>query len=286
MEFIPALPKRSRESHKGDYGHLFILGGSPGLTGAVCMAGRAAMRSGCGLVTVGVPASLNGIIEEKLTETMSKPLAETPDHTIAPAAGREIVPFLEAKADAVVLGPGISLQKETFRFIREILPVIRKPLVLDADALKAVGGMSSLVKSIKGPVIFTPHPGEMAALSGKTTEEIRRDREGTARACAKTYAAVVILKGDRSLVTDGSRLYENLTGNPGMATAGMGDVLAGILGAFLARGMSAFEAAILGVYLHGLAGDFAAQDVGEESLTAGDVIETLPEAFSFHLNSG
>ncbi len=280
-ENIKFLKKRKRDTHKGDYGHLFIIGGSPGLTGAVCLAGLSALRSGCGLVTIGIPEGLNHIIEIKLTEVMSLPLPETEDHFFSPDAFEKTIEFIEKKADCVLIGPGISLHKETKKFVKKIIPEIKKPLIIDADALKIISEDLKLIEKIKEKPILTPHPGEMSYLTGLKIDEIQKNRKRTAEEFAKQYNVILILKGYRTVVTDGENTYINLTGNPGMATAGSGDVLAGIIGGLLATGEDKFISAKYGVFIHGLAGDIAAKEKGEISLIASDIIEKLPLVFKF-----
>jgi len=272
--------KRRKDTHKGDYGHLFILGGSPGLTGAVCMAGTAAMRSGCGLATIGIPEGLNVIIETKLTEVMSFPLPETREGTFSVQAAQPSLEFIRESADAVLIGPGISTCRETAEFVRIIVGRTEKPLIIDADAIKIIAGSKSLLRKSRARIILTPHPGEMSYLTGISVRDIQKKREETAKSFAAEYGVVIILKGHHTVVTDGKHTRVNLTGNPGMATAGAGDVLAGIVGSFVAQGYGAFESAGYGTYIHGLAGDVAAREVGETSLIATDIIEKLPRAFN------
>jgi ADP-dependent NAD(P)H-hydrate dehydratase / NAD(P)H-hydrate epimerase len=274
-----SMKKRLKDSHKGNYGHLFILGGSPGLTGAVCLAGEAALRSGCGLVTIGIPEGLNDIIEMKLTEVMSLPLAETKQRTFSTGAVTPALEFMRERADALVIGPGISCRvKETAKFVKNVVEKTEKFLVIDADAIKIISENKSLLKK-KRNVILTPHPGEMGYLTGLTIKEIQKRREETAKEFAEKYGVTLILKGHHTVITDGKNTSINLTGNPGMATAGSGDVLAGILGSFLAQGYGPFESAKYAAYIHGLAGDLAAKELGETSLIATDIIDKLPEAF-------
>lgn len=276
MNMHGVIPPRKPDSHKGDYGHLLIIGGSPGLTGAVCLAGSAALRTGCGLATVALPESLNAIVETKLTEVMSLPLPETTFHTIAPAAVPAVLNFLSTRAGALVIGPGISQNKETAEFVREILRKADRPVLIDADALRIVAGEIGILRMIKATAILTPHPGEMAALTGMDVAAVQGNREQTAQEFARRHQVIVVLKGHRTVVTDGMETYENHTGNPGMATAGSGDVLSGIIGSLLAQGIEPFAAATTGVYVHGAAGDRAAQDIGEPSLIASDIISYLP----------
>ncbi len=274
------IKKRLKDTHKGNYGHLFVLGGSPGMTGAVCMAGKAAMRSGCGLVTIGIPEGLNDIIEVKLTEVMSMPLAETHERTFSVRAVAPALEFIRERADAVVIGPGISFRvKETSDFVKQVVEKTEKPLVIDADAIRIISENKSLLKK-NGNIILTPHPGEMGYLTGLSTKKIQERREETAKEFAENYGVTLILKGHHTIITDGKNICINLTGNPGMATAGSGDVLAGILGSFLAQGYDPFESAKYAAYVHGLAGDIAAKELGETSLIASDIIDRLPSAFN------
>ncbi|MCK9267031.1 NAD(P)H-hydrate dehydratase [bacterium] len=278
------IPERLKETHKGDYGHLLVLGGSTGLTGAVCLTANAALRSGCGLVTVGIPESLNDILEVKLTEAMSLPLPETATRTFSKQAVKPCLKFINEKVDGIVIGPGISTNIETADFVKQVIMQAGKPVVIDADALKIVSEEKDILKNLKFGSILTPHPGEMGYLTSLKTHNIQKCREKVGRDFAKENSTVVVLKGARTIVTDGQQLYVNLTGNPGMASAGSGDVLAGIIGSFLVQGLDYFEAGKLGVYIHGLAGDFATKEKGEISLIASDIIEYLPVAFGFIKN--
>lgn len=277
---IKFIKKRPKDSHKGNYGHLFIIGGSPGLTGAVCLAGISALRSGCGLVTIGIPEGLNQIIEIKLTEVMSLPLPETNDHYLSYKAFNKAIEFIEKKADAVLIGPGISLHNETKKFVKKIIPEIKKPLVIDADALKIISEEIELLNFLNKPIL-TPHLGEMSYLTKMKTDEIQREREKVAEDFAKRYNVIVVLKGYRTIVTDGEKTYINLTGNPGMAKGGSGDVLAGIIGSFLAQGEEKFVSAKYGVLIHGLAGDISVKEKGEISLLPTDIVEKLPDVFNY-----
>lgn len=275
------LPVRASESHKGTYGHVMVIGGSPGMTGAVTMAARAAVRSGAGLVTALVPANLNHIIANKLTETMSLPLPETGEGTLSLSA---LEPIRENVSHKVaVVGPGLSRHKETQKLVQAFVSDLPCPAVLDADALFTLGETEELrekIKKSKYPVVFTPHPGEMARLMGKSTEEVQRNRILYALLGAENWHAIFVLKGAKTLVaTPEGKLYVNPTGNPGMATGGSGDVLAGMIGAFLVQGIKPEQAAALAVYLHGRAGDLAAEERSQISLAAGDLIEYLPKVF-------
>ena len=278
-DVAPRFPPRARAAHKGTYGHLLLVAGSLGKTGAAALGAAAAMRSGSGLVTVATPASQQPIVAGHVLEAMTEPLPETSARTLALKA-REVIAELAAPRDAVAIGPGLGLEEETRQVVRSLVQELDKPMAVDADGLTALAGHLELLRAAPSARCLTPHPGEMARMLGVGVGEIQRDRIETARAFATRYRAHVVLKGSRSVigVPDG-RVFVNPTGNPGMASGGTGDVLTGMLGAFLARGLDAEAALQSSVYLHGSAGDIAAERVGEESLIARDVIAAIPEAF-------
>jgi len=275
------LPARPRDAHKGVFGHLFVIGGSRGFTGAAKLAGLAAARSGTGLVTVGTPRPLADVVASGAMELMTLPLAFTRAEAISSEALRPALEFAQGKS-AVAIGPGLSQQVSTQTFIRAFVAKCTPPIVIDADGLNALAAHTRVLSSIKCPCILTPHPGEMARLCGKTTAEVQKNRAEIAAAFAKEHGCVVVLKGHRTVVAapDGG-VFLNSTGNSGMATGGTGDVLTGILGGLLAQGLTQLDAAQVGVYLHGLAGDLAAAEKTERALIAGDLIETLPAAWRY-----
>lgn len=278
-DVAPRFPPRARAAHKGTYGHLLLVAGSLGKTGAAALGAAAAMRSGCGLVTVATPASQQPIVAAHVLEAMTTPLPEAPARTLALKA-REVVAELAAPRDAVAIGPGLGLEDETRQVVRSLIEKLDKPMAVDADALTALTGHLELLRAAPGGRCLTPHPGEMARMLGVGVSEVQRDRLETARAFAIRYRTHVVLKGAHSVIaTPEGRAFLNPTGNPGMASGGTGDVLTGMLGAFLARGLDAEAALQSSVYLHGSAGDIAAERVGEESLIARDVIAAIPEAF-------
>ncbi|MDP2911908.1 MAG: NAD(P)H-hydrate dehydratase [Candidatus Omnitrophota bacterium] len=278
MERLIKLKKRPKNSHKGDFGHDFILAGSRGLTGAAALCSNAALRSGAGLVTLGIPVSLNSIMSRKLTEVMTFSLAETKDKTLSLKAEQMILKKANS-SDVAVIGPGLSQDTETRKLIRKLVVKIKKPMILDADALNAISEKTEILKKIKTKYIVTPHPGEMARLTNKSLNYIKNNRLVVAKKFSHDYNAVVVLKGAGTIVAEpGGKYYVNTTGNPGMATAGSGDVLAGIIAGFLGQGLGEFDAARTGVYVHGLAGDLAAEDKGETGLIAGDILENIPYA--------
>jgi NAD(P)H-hydrate epimerase len=273
------LPRRPRDSHKGSYGHLLVIAGSVGKTGAAALAARAAMRSGAGLVTVATAASAQPVVASLLLEAMTEPMPDTPSGTIASKARGRLGELAERR-DAVAMGPGLGLDDDTQALARSLVFELRQPMVADADALTALAGHLDHLRGAPAARCLTPHPGEMARMLGATVAEIERDRIATVRQFATAWDVHVVLKGGTSVIglPDGTVLL-NPTGNAGMASGGTGDVLTGVLGAFLARGLAPGAAVAAAVYLHGLAGDVAAERVGQESLVAGDVIEALPEAF-------
>ena len=236
----------------------------------------AALRAGAGLVTLAVPVSLHSLIEVKLTEVMSKPLPETQEASISIEALPELRDLARA-VDVLAVGPGMSTNPRTMELVKQLLPELDKPVVIDADGLNALVGTGPLLRNCRAPLILTPHPGEMARLLGIKVEEVQNNRIDIAAQAAQKFNAVVVLKGFRTVVADPQgTIYINPTGNPGMASGGTGDILTGIIAGFLGQGMSALEASAAGVYLHGQAGDLAAQDKGIISLTAGDLLECLP----------
>ena len=265
------------DDDKGTRGRVLIVGGAPGYTGAACLAADAALRAGAGYVTVAVPAPSLPAVEIKLTAPLKIALPATTDGALLPEAVDAVLDAARY-ADAVVLGPGLGRCDATAAVVRELVARILLPLLLDADALHALGADLALVEARTAPTVLTPHAGEAARLLAITCDEVGADREGAANALAVGHATVV-LKGPGSLIVGDGRLLTNASGGPGLATLGTGDVLAGVIGTLLAQGTPAFEAAALGAYLHGLAGDAAADDLTAVCCTAEDVVAYLPEAF-------
>lgn len=278
--FRKLLPKREAGAHKGDFGHVLVVAGSRGMTGAACLASQGALLCGSGLVTLGLPKSLLPIAARKLTEVMTLPLAETPAGTLSRRAEGSILDFLKKKAGVLALGPGLSQNPKTQALVRSLLPKLKTPCVLDADGINALAGRAALLKKIRTVLILTPHPGEFSRLTGQPTKKIQADRKRAALAFAKRTGVIVVLKGHGTVVAapDG-RIAINKTGNPGMASGGCGDVLTGMIASFLGQGIEPFEAARLAAHLHGLAGDLAVKKRGEASLIASDLLEYLPAAF-------
>jgi hydroxyethylthiazole kinase-like uncharacterized protein yjeF len=277
---LSLLDPRPPDAHKGDYGHLCVLAGSPGKTGAAAMICQGALRIGAGLVTLGIPASLNPILEAKLTEAMTEPLPDAGSGYLSSDALKAIRQLLKGKT-ALALGPGISTQPQVQELLVELIPRVSVPQVIDADGITAVASRPDILKECKSSVVLTPHPGEMARLIDSTPQKVQDDRIGVAKAFATTYNCIVVLKGNRTVIaTPDEKIYINPTGNPGMASGGVGDVLTGIIGGLMAQGLSPLDAALWGVYLHGMAGDLAVQTIGEISLIAGDIIDYIPRALT------
>ncbi len=274
------LPQRKPDGHKGDFGKLFILAGSTGLTGAAALAAKASARSGLGLVTVGCPHSLNSILETKLTEAMSYPLPDVARKGALAKRGLGEVRKKIAENDAVIIGPGIGRHFETGELIRRLVSTLDKPTIIDADGLNAFEKDREALTSEHTKFVLTPHPGEFRRLIDEDIPENLYDRFDLIRKYAHKYNSVIIYKSSPTLIVDPmGQLFLNPTGNNGMATGGTGDVLSGIIGSFLAQGVSPLGSALCGAYIHGLCGDIAAAEYGERAMIAGDLIDFLPEAF-------
>lgn len=276
-DFASLFRGEKPDIHKGSRGHLLILAGSTGKTGAATLTALGALRSGAGLVTLGVPESLNPILENKLTEAMTVPLPETEDGTLALGAEEEIKDLLEGKS-ALAIGPGLSTHRETVELVKRLVPTCEIPMVIDADGLNALSTDPQRLGSFQGETILTPHPGEMARLTGLQNSDVQRDRIGTALKFVKKYGCYLVLKGARTLVAEPEgKIHVNPTGNPALSSGGSGDVLTGLIGGFLARGWPTAKAAIAGVYLHGLAADFLAQPMGQAGILASELLYVFPE---------
>jgi NAD(P)H-hydrate epimerase len=284
VKTFPRLPKRQRESHKGDYGRILIVAGSRGMSGAARLAAEGALRSGAGLVTVATPKSQQPILARKTACPMTYPLPETKEGSLSLKALPEILKLINnSQFNVIALGPGLSQNPQTVKLVLSLVPIIKVPTVIDADGLNALSKDVNILKKVKVPVILTPHPGEMNRLIGSKVQSFKSSRVKIAVDFAKRYKVIIALKGYQTVVTDGNKVYINKTGNPGMATGGSGDVLTGVIAGLLAQRVKSeiltpFQAAQLGVYIHGLAGDLAAKDKGEISLIATDILEYLPVA--------
>ena len=273
------LPFRASYSHKGSFGKVLILAGSVGMTGAAYLASEAAMRSGAGIVVLGIPRSLNPIMEVKLTEVMTLPLAETEKQSLGEDAEETILKLMK-DFSALGMGPGISLELETQRLVRKIIEKSNIPLVVDADAIYAISKDTNILKKIKVPMVITPHPGEMAKLVNKDTDYILNNQLDLTREIAQEFGIVVVLKGARTIIANKEgEAYINVGDNSGMATGGSGDVLTGIICSLIAQGADNFSAAITGVYIHSLAGNLARDIKGERGMIAGDILYQVPQAF-------
>jgi hydroxyethylthiazole kinase-like uncharacterized protein yjeF len=275
----PYFKKREKNTHKGTYGHLFILSGSLGKTGAATMAARAALRAGAGLVTVGTPASCLPMIARSTVELMTEPLPETSAKTLSEEALPRILELLKGK-DAFVIGPGLSSHPSTSKLVLNLIPKIKIPTVIDADGLNILAGHVDLLKAIKLPAVLTPHPGEFSRLLGVSNQEVLRGKLSLASEFSRTCGIFLVLKGYRTLVaTPQGHVYINPTGNPGMATGGSGDVLSGLIASFVMQEKNVLGATLAAVYAHGLSGDIGASRLGERPLIAGDLVRFFPAAF-------
>ena len=274
---LAGIPRRGRESTKFAAGSVLVCGGSTGLTGAPCMAAQAAARAGAGYVTACVPASLNPIFEVRLLEVMTVPLPDS-DGSLQPAAEAPVLERAQ-RSGALVLGPGIGRQAETFQFVRSLARAAELPLLLDADGLNAHAGRLSALAERSAPTVLTPHAGELARLLDSDSRAVGARRLDSARRAAAEARAIIVLKGDDTLVAEPDGwVAVSPGGAAALATAGTGDVLSGVIGAYLAKGMDPFHAACAGVLVHARAGRLAADRIGPEGVIASDVIELLPYA--------
>jgi NAD(P)H-hydrate epimerase len=276
---IPKLEPRAVDAHKGDFGKVCIIAGSTGMSGAAALAGRAALRCGAGLVRVATPKSVLPIVASIEPSFTTIALAED---NIGRISTKAVNTILDAVGDNDVLafGPGVGISGGLQSVLMALLEQDGLRLIIDADGLNNLARMKDWPAKLKAEVVLTPHPGEMKRLwSGVFREELPGDRQQQAAQLAQQTKTVVVLKGAGTVVADGEKVYVNTTGNPGMATAGSGDVLTGAITALAGQGLGNYDAAVLGVYIHGLAGDIAAEKVGQVSLMTPDIIESLPDAF-------
>ena len=276
---IPKLKLRLRDANKGDFGKVCIITGSIGMSGAAALTGRAALRAGAGLVRVVTPKSVLPIVASIEPSFTTVPLAEDSSGRIAANAVNTILNLIPDN-NCIAFGPGVGISQGVSSVLQRLLEQPGLRLIIDADGLNNLSKVTDWPSQTKADVILTPHPGEMKRLwTGLFREPIPADRRSQATRFANKTGTIVVLKGAGTVVTNGEKVYINKTGNPGMATGGTGDVLTGVITALLGQGLSNFDAAVLGVYVHGLAGDIAAKKVGEVSLIATDVIDSLGEAF-------
>jgi ADP-dependent NAD(P)H-hydrate dehydratase len=279
IETIPKLKPRAVDGHKGDYGKVCIIAGSLGMSGAAALAGRAALRAGAGLVRVATPKSVLPIVAAIEPSFTTIALPEDGNGRIS-AKAINIILETVSENDVVAFGPGVGISGALRSILETLLEQELLRLVIDADGLNNLACITNWRARLKAKLILTPHPGEMKRLwSGLMRQELPADRQEQALQLSQRTNAIIVLKGAGTVVTDGEKVYINKTGNPGMATAGSGDVLTGIITALLGQGLSDFDAAVLGVYIHGLAGDIAAEKFGQVSLMTTDIIDSLPDAF-------
>jgi len=282
-DFAALLAPRQRNANKGSYGHVLVIGGSLGKAGAAAMAGFSALRAGAGLSTVATARSVISTVAGFHPELMTEPLEETAAGTISSRALElHQIASLIARKTVLAIGPGISRQSDTVDFVRGVVQKCDTSMVLDADALNAFEGSAGELNGRGRSIVITPHPGEMSRLTGISIAEIQANRVDVARTFAREHEVIVVLKGHRTLIAspDGD-VWANPTGNPGMASGGTGDVLTGVVAGLTAQHPGrVLEATALAVYLHGLAGDLACEELGENSLVATDLLRFLPEAFS------
>ncbi len=275
-EISRLIPSRHADSNKGNYGRIFIISGSVGMTGAGCLSARAALRSGAGLVYLGVPSALTHIYDASLTESITIPLDDGGGGYLSKNCIQSILDKMN-RMDAAAIGPGLSTNEDISEVVASVVENACIPLILDADALNCISGDVSVLSRKKAQVVVTPHPGEMARLTGMSIEQVQNDRLKAAVEFSGRWGVITVLKGARTVIAspDGTA-YINPTGNSGMATGGTGDVLTGVIAGLAGQGLNLFEAAAAGAYIHGLCGDRAAAGKGEHGLIAGDLAEELP----------
>jgi ADP-dependent NAD(P)H-hydrate dehydratase / NAD(P)H-hydrate epimerase len=282
MRLPMRLLQRALNTNKSDFGHIFILAGSARYSGAAALCSLALLRSGTGLVTLGIPKGINNaMIKIKPKEVITLPLPQTKEGGVSLLAFKKIADLMK-KIDILVIGPGLGSESSTYSLIRKVISSSLKRMVIDADGLNAIKGNLSILSKItekNSALIMTPHPKEMSRLTGLSVEEIQKNRKKISLDFATKHKVTLVLKGFETIVASfNGNIYINKTGNPGMATAGSGDVLTGIIASFLAQGLNAFEAAKTGVYLHGVAGDLAVKEKTQISLIASDIIDKIPNA--------
>jgi len=277
---LPQLPQRSERAHKGMFGRVLIIGGSRGMSGAVCLAGLGALRGGAGLVFLAVPHGIVPIVAAAELSYLTIPVPEDNHGRIGHGARKMLVDAV-AKNDVVALGPGLGMSDDLIELVKFLYLSVEQPIVVDADGLNALASSSGGVDKRSGsfPCVLTPHPGEFARLLGTEIKTVQNNREQLTVDFAKNHNLVLVLKGHRTVISDGSRLAINTTGNSGMATGGSGDVLTGLIAALIGQGMQAFEAAQLGTHLHGLAGDLAAAEHSKSTMIASDLPKYLSRAW-------
>lgn len=275
-DFAGLIPKRKPSGHKGKFGHVLVIAGSPRYTGAAELCVRGALRSGAGLVTLGATNGLRPVYQTKFTEAMTLGLPETEDGALSYEAHPYILKFIE-NVDSVAIGPGLGRHPDTLKLIKKIISESRKPVVADADAIHAIAEEPLVLRKAHAPIIITPHPGEMADLLHMQVKNVLNEKLTITRELAGKYGITVVLKGFHTAVAESDKkIYINSSGNPGMSSGGMGDVLTGIIASFLAQGINTLNSSRLGVFIHGAAGDLVSSEKGEIGVLASDLIEKLP----------
>lgn len=285
-EAVEWIPPRPPTSYKGSYGRVLVVAGSTGMTGAAALASEAALRIGAGLVTLAIPECLNPILEEKLSEVMTLPMPETETGSFRLSSVSPILEYALKNNSVLAIGPGLSQHPETMEFVHQLIQENHRQklnlrIVIDADGLNALAQKKDLLHLLGEKVVLTPHPGEMSRLIDIPAPKFESDRIRTSEEFAKEYGVTLVLKGAPTITSDSNgNTWINSTGNPGMATAGMGDVLTGVIAGLIAQKVQTEKAAALGVYLHGLAGDIVAEQKGMHGLIATDVLNALPQTIS------
>lgn len=275
---LPKLPSRAHAGHKGTYGKVLVVAGSRGMTGGAALCGHAALRSGAGVVQVACPADVQAVVAAAYPAYTTLGIGRHADGTLAGGAADDLIERAR-EADVSAIGPGLGRANDTQALVRRLISEVREtPVVLDADGLFAVSPFGAEFRR-SAPFVLTPHPAEFARLTGGSAPRADAERAEQTVAFARRFGCVLLLKGSGTLVSDGTRLYRNATGNPGMGTGGSGDVLSGVVAALVGQGMAAFDAAVLGAWVHGRAGDLGAMTLGQTALTAPDLIDHLPAAF-------
>lgn len=276
---LPQLPRRSTDGHKGTYGTVQVIAGSRGMAGAAVLVGRGALHSGAGLVRVACPCCIQDVVSAGYPSYTTFGIRQHADGTLGDGAAVELVEYAKT-ADVIAFGPGLGQASGVAAFVRAVVEGLpNTPIVLDADGLNAISPYKDGFPKRSAPMVLTPHPGEFARLLGCSVPDVLAGRESLAVDFAARSGVVLLLKGSGTLVTDGERIYRNTTGNPGMATGGSGDVLTGVIAALMGQGLSAFDAAALGAWVHGRAGDIAAAKLGQIALTSADLADHLSFAF-------
>jgi hydroxyethylthiazole kinase-like uncharacterized protein yjeF len=277
------LPYRPPDGHKGTFGSVLVIAGARGFSGAAAMAADAALKTGAGMVRLAAPKGIMDVLESKLLEVVKLPLEQTFEETISPQAYHTVEPLLDS-SEAIVIGPGITTHAETAKFVQAVLPHITSPVIIDADAINIISQYPAMLSNMKAPMVLTPHPGELARLIKLAPGQINKDRIDLAARYAREFNCVMVLKGAPTVVAARSgETFVNPTGNSGLASGGSGDVLVGLISGLIAQGVTPLNAAVAGVFLHGLCADLAVEETNEYSLVAGDLIAYIPRALNFIL---